>query len=55
MSENKNLKKYQCWVNDEDMILSFAPIDGYELKEFDVYSEFQDYYFKKTYCGYKAQ
>lgn len=48
-------KKYRCWISDVDKILSFFYVEGYELKEFDTYSEFQNYYYEKTYWGYKAQ
>ena len=48
-------KKYQCWINDDDRIISFSQIDGYELKEFDDFSEFQEYYYRKTYWGYKVK
>ncbi|MBQ6718456.1 MAG: hypothetical protein IJN22_06115 [Clostridia bacterium] len=48
-------KKYRCWISDDDKILSFFYVEGYEMKEFDTYSEFQNYYYEKTYWGYKAQ
>ena len=37
-------KKYRCWISDVDKILSFFYVEGYELTEFDTYSEFQNYY-----------
>ena len=48
-------KKYRCWISDEDKILSFSFEEGYELMEFDSYTEFQDYYYRKTYWGYRVQ
>lgn len=48
-------KKYQCWISDDDRIISFSYIDRYELKEFDDFSEFQEYYYRKTYWGYKVK
>ena len=48
-------KKYQCWINDEEKIISFSFKAGYELKEFDTYGEFQEYYYRKTYWGYRVQ
>ena len=48
-------KKYRCWISDEDKILSFGFVEGYELIEFDTYEEFQDYYYRKTYWGYRVQ
>lgn len=48
-------KKYRCWISDEDKILSFSCIEGYELKEFDDFSEFQEYYYRKTYWGYRVK
>ena len=47
--------KYRCWISDEDKILSFSPEAGYELKEFETYAQFQDYYYRKTYWGYRVQ
>ena len=57
MSEhNKNAdKKYRYWVSDKDKILSFSFEEGYEMKELDTYCEFQDYYYRKTYWGYRVQ
>lgn len=52
---NDNNKKYRCWINREEQILSFSYEEGYELKEFSTHAEFQDYYYKKTYRGYRAQ
>lgn len=52
-SANKN--KYRCWINEEDRILSFHYIEGFVLKEFDSFSEFQEYYYKKTYWGFSVQ
>ena len=48
-------KKYRCWISDEDKILSFSFEEDYELIEFDTYQEFQDYYYRKTYWGYRVQ
>lgn len=48
-------KKYRCWISDEDKILSFSCVEGYKLIEFDTYAEFQDYYYRKTYWGYRVQ
>ena len=58
MSESttsSELKKYRCWISDEEKILSFHFEDGYELKEFDTYTEFQDFYYQKSYWGYRVQ
>ena len=33
-------KKYQCWLSDGDRILSFHPVLGYILHEFDSHGEF---------------
>lgn len=48
-------KKYRCWINEEEKTLSFSFEKGYELKEFDTYEKFQDYYYKNTYWGYQVQ
>ena len=48
-------KKYRCWINDEDKILSFSCVKGYVPIEFNTYAEFQDYYYRKTYWGYRVQ
>lgn len=53
--KNPDNKKYRCWINEEERILSFSFIEGYELKEFDTYSEFQEYYYRKTYWGYRVK
>ena len=48
-------RKYRCWISEDEQILSFRPVLGYEMKEFENYEQFQEYYYKKTYQGYKAQ
>ena len=48
MSHRKDTEKYRCWINEEDRILSFSFKEGYELKEFKTYKEFQDYYYRKA-------
>ena len=48
-------KKYRCWISEEEKILSFSFEEGYELIEFDSYKEFQDYYYRKAYWGYRVQ
>ena len=48
-------KKYRCWVSKQEKIISFTYEEGYELKEFDSHAEFQDYYYRKTYWGYRVQ
>ena len=53
--EKDSDKKYRCWISDEEKILSFSFEEGYELMEFDSYTEFQDYYYRKTYWGYRVQ
>ena len=53
--KNKNGKKYRCWINRKDKILSFTYIEGYELKEFDSHTEFKEYYYSKSYWGYKVR
>ena len=53
--EKDSNKKYRCWISDEEKILSFSFEKGYELMEFDSYTEFQDYYYRKTYWGYRVQ
>jgi len=52
--DNKK-QTYYCWINEEDRILSFHYIEGFVLKEFDSFSEFQEYYYKKTYWGFSVQ
>lgn len=56
-TQNKNSTnvKYRCWINDTDKILSFSPIEGYEVKEFETYTKFKEYCYEKTYWGYKVQ
>ena len=39
-------KKYQCWLNDGDRILSFHPVLGYILHEFDSPEEFIRFIFE---------
>ena len=53
--EKDSDKKYRCWISDEEKILSFSFEEGFELMEFDSYTEFQDYYYRKTYWGYRVQ
>lgn len=53
--EKDSDKKYRCWISDEEKILSFSFEKGYELMEFDSHTEFQDYYYRKTYWGYRVQ
>ena len=58
MAENQNkpeTKKYRCWISDKEKILSFSFEEGYELKEFSNHKEFQEYYYNKTYWGYRVQ
>ena len=53
--EKDSDKKYRCWINKQEKILSFSFEEGYELIEFDSYKEFQDYYYRKTYWDYRVQ
>ena len=53
--EKNSDKKYRCWISEKEKILSFGFEEGYKLIEFDSYQEFQDYYYRKTYWGYRAQ
>ena len=53
--EKDSDKKYRCWISDEEKILSFGFEKCYELMEFDSYTEFQDYYYRKTYWGYRVK
>ena len=39
-------KKYQCWLNDGDRILSFHPVLNYILYEFDSHEEFVRFIFE---------
>ena len=39
-------KKYQCWLSDGDRILSFHPVLGYILHEFDSHEEFIRFIFE---------
>ncbi len=57
MTENEKIsnKKYQCWINEKEKILSFGSQEGYKLLEFDSHQEFQDYYYRKTYWGYRVK
>ena len=48
-------KTYRCWISNDDRIISFSNIDGYELKEFDYFLEFQEYYYRKTCWGYRVK
>lgn len=50
-----NTKKYRCWINDREKILSFTYVEGYKLKEFYTYKEFQEFYYQKSYWGYRVQ
>ena len=52
---NSNNKKYRCWINKKDKILSFTRIDGYEIREFNTHAEFKEYYYNKSYWGYKVR
>ena len=53
--EKQDNKKYVCWINEKDKILSFTYIEGYEQKEFKTQSEFKEYYYNKSYWGYKVR
>ena len=52
---SSEFKKYRCYISEKEKILSFHFEDGYELKEFNTYREFQDFYYKITYWGYRVQ
>lgn len=52
---SSDVKKYRCWINDEEKILSFSYVEGYKMKEFDTHKEFQDFYYQKSYWGYRVQ
>lgn len=52
---NSDNQKYRCWINRKDKILSFTRIDGYEIREFSTYTEFKEYYYNKSYWGYKVR
>ena len=54
-SDNGPTKKFRCWVSKEEEILSFHYVEGYELKEFDTHEEFQDFYYRTSYWGYRVQ
>ena len=51
----KENKKYCCWISEKDRILSFSAESGYEFKEFNTQAEFQEYYYNKTYWGYRVK
>ena len=53
--DNSDKKNFRCWISENEKILSFHYIEGYELKEFDTYREFQDFYYQKSYWGYRVQ
>lgn len=52
---SKPERKYLCWINESEKILSFHFVEGYTLKEFDTHAEFQDFYYQMSYCGYRVQ
>lgn len=37
-----------CWINTDEMILSFHPVVGYLLKEFSSHDELIEFVFKIT-------
>ena len=47
--------KYFCWINKEEQILSFHYVEGYIMVEFDSHEEFQNFYYQKSYNGYRIQ
>lgn len=48
-------KKYLCWINEQERILSFHFEEGFVEKEFSNHSDFRDYYYQLTLCGYRVQ
>ena len=44
MKQNDNC----CWLNEDELILSFSPVDGFILKEFATHDELIDFVFKRT-------
>ena len=40
-----NEEKYCCWLNTDELILSFHPVVGFLLKEFASSEELLDYVF----------
>ena len=53
--EKNSDKKYRCWISDKEKILSFTFKEDYEPIVFDSYEAFQDFYYRKTYWGYRVQ
>ncbi len=39
-------KKYQCWLNEGEKILSFHPVLDYALREFDDHDTFVSFIFE---------
>ena len=41
-------KKYQCWVNEGEKILSFQPVLDYALREFENQKALIDFVFERV-------
>ena len=37
-----------CWINENELILSFHPVVGYLIKEFDTHDELIQFVFRVT-------
>lgn len=43
-----NEEKYCCWLNTDELILSFHPVVGFLLKEFETHNDMMDFVFSAT-------
>lgn len=43
-----NESKFCCWLNEDELILSFHPVVGFLLKEFDGHDDMMEFVLRAT-------
>ncbi len=48
------MTKNTCWINENDKIISFHPINNYILRRFETHLEYLEYVIHRINRGYKV-
>lgn len=48
LEKNMERNEKSCWINENELILSFHPVVGYLIKEFDTHDELIQFVFRVT-------
>ena len=53
--EKEQKEVFVCWLDEDKKILSFHFVEGFERKEFNKKSDFQDFMMLSVSCGFRVQ